>query len=82
MSQRADRIRLHGPYKEALAQLRSVRDLVRFAVSRFNEARLAYGHGSDNALDEAFYLVRSALGLPPEHADAFLDARLTRTEIG
>src|SRR5690606_21950590 len=44
-------------------------------------AGLAYGHGSESALDEAFYLVRSALHLAPDEAESFLDARLTRTEV-
>jgi ribosomal protein L3 glutamine methyltransferase len=73
--------RLEGDYKEALGRLRTLRDLLRFGVSRFNQARLSYGHGSDNALDEAFYLVRHALHLPPDQAESFLDARLTRSEI-
>ena len=72
---------LRGPYREALQRLETVRDLVRFGVSRFNQAGLAYGHGTDNALDEAFYLVRHALHLPPEHAESFLDARLTPGEV-
>jgi ribosomal protein L3 glutamine methyltransferase len=72
---------LKGEYKAAAARMRSVRDLVRFGVSRFNEAGLAYGHGTDNAVDEAFYLVRHALHLPPDEIEGFLDARLTRSEI-
>jgi len=76
-----DRERLEGPFKEAAKRLRTVRDLVRFGVSRFTAAGLAYGHGSDNALDEAFYLVRHALGLTPEQAESFLDARLTPSEL-
>ncbi|MGH8666482.1 MAG: 50S ribosomal protein L3 N(5)-glutamine methyltransferase, partial [Burkholderiales bacterium] len=74
-------VRLEEEYKEAAARLRTVRDLVRFGVSRFNEARLTYGHGTDNALDEAFYLVRHALHLPPAQAESFLDARLARSEV-
>jgi len=72
---------LKGEYKGAAARMRTMRDLVRFGVSRFNEAGLAYGHGADNALDEAFYLVRHAVHLTHEEADGFLDARLTRAEI-
>ncbi len=65
----------------AARQLATVRDLVRFGTSRFREAGLAFGHGSDNALDEALYLVLHALSLPPDRAELFLDARLTPNEI-
>ena len=44
-------------FKEAERYLSTVRDMLRFAVSRFNEAGLAFGHGSDNAHDEAAYLI-------------------------
>ena len=74
-------VKLHGGHKAAAAELRTLRDLVRYGVSRFTEAGLAFGHGSDNALDEAFYLARHALALPAERAEIFLDARLTRAEI-
>ena len=81
MQDRPDAVRLEGEYKEAALRLRTVRDLLRFGVSRFNAARLSYGHGTDNALDEAFYLLRHALNLAPDQGDLFLDARLTRSEI-
>ncbi|MPZ42916.1 MAG: 50S ribosomal protein L3 N(5)-glutamine methyltransferase [Betaproteobacteria bacterium] len=81
MQDRLGAVRLEDEYKEAAARLRTVRDLVRFGVSRFNEARLSYGHGTDNALDEAFYLVRHALHLAPAQAESFLDARLARSEV-
>jgi len=58
-----------------------MRDLVRYGVSRFRAAGLAFGHGSDNAVDEALYLVSHALHLPLEHSALFLDARLTAQEI-
>lgn len=61
-------------------QLRTVRDLLRFAVSRFNEAGLFFGHGSANAFDEAAYLILHTLHLPPDRLEPFLDARLTNTE--
>lgn len=69
-------------YDDARAQLRTVRDLLRFAVTRFEAADLFYGHGSDNAWDEAAYLVHHALHLPLERIEAFLDARLTAAERG
>jgi ribosomal protein L3 glutamine methyltransferase len=58
----------------------TVRDWLRFAVSRFNEAGLAFGHGSDNAFDEAAYLILHALHLPLDRLDPFLDASLTHGE--
>lgn len=59
----------------------TVRDLLRFAVSRFTEANLSFGHGSSNAFDEAAYLVLHTLHLPLDTLDPFLDARLLDTEI-
>jgi ribosomal protein L3 glutamine methyltransferase len=59
----------------------TVRDLLRFAVSRFTEAKLSFGHGSANAFDEAAYLVLHTLHLPLDTLDPFLDARLLDTEI-
>ena len=61
--------------------LRTVRDLLRYATSRFNEAGLSFGHGSDNAFDEAAYLILHSLHLPVDRLEPFLDAALTATEI-
>lgn len=58
----------------------TVRDWLRFAVSRFNEAKLFFGHGSDNAFDEAAYLILHTLHLPLERLEPFLDASLTHGE--
>lgn len=57
-------------------ELQTLRDLIRYAVSRLNAARVALGHGSDNAWDEAVYLVLHGLHLPPDTLDPFLDARV------
>ena len=54
----------------------NVRDWLRYAVSRFNAAGLFFGHGSNNAYDEAAYLILHALHLPLDRLDPFLDARL------
>jgi len=59
----------------------TVRDVLRYAVSRFNQAQLSFGHGSANAYDEAAYLVLHTLHLPLDLLDPFLDARLTTDEI-
>jgi ribosomal protein L3 glutamine methyltransferase len=68
-------------WREAAGTLFTVRDLLRFAVSRFNEAGLAFGHGTDNAYDEAVYLILHTLHLPLDRLEPFLDARLTPGEV-
>lgn len=60
----------------------TVRDLLRYAVSRFNGAELAFGHGTTNAYDEAAYLILHTLHLPLDLLDPFLDARLAPDEVG
>jgi ribosomal protein L3 glutamine methyltransferase len=63
-----------------LDELLTVRDWLRWGASRFNEARLFFGHGCDNAHDEAAWLILHALHLPPDRLEPYLDARLTRDE--
>lgn len=63
-----------------LDDLLTLRDVLRYAVSRFNGAALTYGHGTRNALDEAAFLLLEALKLPIEDINPWLDARLTRPE--
>ncbi len=58
----------------------TIRDWIRLAVSRFEASDVFYGHGTDNAYDEAVWLIMSALHLPMDTLDNFLDARLTTTE--
>ena len=65
---------------ERLSVFATVRDLFRYAVSRFNAAELAYGHGATNALDEAAFIVLEGLKLPIDTLDPFLDAHLARAE--
>ena len=62
------------------AELHTVRDWLRYAVSAFNEADLTFGHGSSNAYDEAVYLTLHTLHLPLDTLEPFLDARLTLQE--
>jgi ribosomal protein L3 glutamine methyltransferase len=55
-------------------------EIFRFAVDRFQAARLAYGHGTTNARDEAAFLVLEGLRLPIDRLDPYLDLRPTAAE--
>lgn len=63
------------------ATLRTVRDLLRYAVTAFERHGVFYGHGQPDAYDEAVFLVLRGLGLPTERLEAFLSARLLKDEI-
>lgn len=65
---------------ESCEGLKTIRDFVRWGASRFARAGLFFGHGSDNALDEAVHLVFQLLDLPWDLPEAYLDSRLTVTE--
>ncbi|HRF06637.1 50S ribosomal protein L3 N(5)-glutamine methyltransferase [Accumulibacter sp.] len=67
-------------FEQAQSELLTLRDLLRFAVSRFNESGLFFGHGADNAWDEAAYLLLHSLHLPLDRLEPFLEARLTSDE--
>ena len=70
--------------EEAIDDLHSILDMARWAVSRFNDAQLYFGHGTDNPWDEAVSLVFQALHLPhhmvSQTGEALFQARLTRSE--
>ena len=63
-----------------LLPLTTVRDWVRWGASRFREAGLTFGHGTDNALDEAFHLVLHALHLPYDLPAIYLETHLSGAE--
>ncbi len=63
-------------------ELLTIRDWLRFAVSQFEASDIFYGHGTDNAYDEAVWLILSALHLPHDTLNNFLDARITSAERG
>lgn len=68
-------------YTAARAELLTLRDFLRWTTSRFIEAGLFYGHGNDDAFNEASQLILSSLRLPVDQLpEMFLDARLTSEE--
>jgi ribosomal protein L3 glutamine methyltransferase len=64
----------------AIRELQTLRDMVRWGASQFNAANLAFGHGIDNAWDEALFLARHALHLTPAEDDKAAEARLLASE--
>lgn len=66
--------------RQELAELVSLRDVLRYAVSAFSAAGLHFGHGSTTALDEAVFLILETLHLPIDDFNSFADARLTARE--
>src|SRR5258708_5577974 len=61
-------------------ELLTLLDFVRYAVSRFNEAKLAFAHGTTDPVAEAAFLVCEALHLHPDQFESFATARVTAAE--
>jgi len=61
-------------------ELKTIRDCIRWAISRFNQAELYYGHGTASAQDEAVYLCLFALHLPHDFPESYFDCALTEEE--
>ncbi len=68
------------PYDAAVAELRTIRDLLRFGVTQLQSHRVFFGHGFPDARTEAAYLIAWALNLPPGGLDDHLGASLLRSE--
>ena len=66
--------------RHEVAELSTLRDVLRYAVSAYAAAGLHFGHGSQTALDEAAFLILESLHLPIDDFNAFADARLTARE--
>lgn len=73
--------RIAPTLQHALGSLHTVRDLVRYGTTRLQAAEVALGHGTDNAFDEAVWLVLWSLHLPPDRLDVHLEARVTAPEL-
>ncbi|MCL2899500.1 50S ribosomal protein L3 N(5)-glutamine methyltransferase [Brenneria tiliae] len=65
---------------EAVSNLHTIQDMLRWAVSRFNAANVYYGHGTDNPWDEAVQLVLPTLFLPLDIPEDMYISRLTSSE--
>lgn len=63
-----------------ISELHTLRDWARWSASHFNRSQLFYGHGTDNALDEALELVLATLHLQHDLPESFLDARVSTEE--
>ncbi|MGB1092482.1 MAG: 50S ribosomal protein L3 N(5)-glutamine methyltransferase [Oceanobacter sp.] len=66
--------------EQAIHELKTVQDMLRWAVSRMNEAGIYFGHGTDNPWDEARLLVTHALHLPWDMAIEWYSSVLTEEE--
>lgn len=67
-------------HQSAVRDLQSIQDFIRWSYSRFLQSDIFYGHGTDNAWDEAVQLVLGALSLPLDFPKEYLDSRLTANE--
>lgn len=65
---------------EAVSELHTIQDMLRWAVSRFNAANVYYGHGTDNPWDEAIQLVLPSLYLPLDIPEDMYTSRLINSE--
>ncbi len=65
---------------EAVSELHTIQDMLRWAVSRFSAANIWYGHGTDNPWDEAVQLILPTLYLPLDIPQEMRNARLTSSE--
>lgn len=63
-----------------LAELVTLRDWLRYAVTCFNRGGLFFGHGCKDAYDEAAWLLLHTLSLPLDRLEPFLDACITARE--
>ena len=66
---------------DPIHNLKTVRDVFRWAITEMENADISYGHGSPDSWEEASFLICRGLKLPFDHFDTFLDAALTHSEL-
>ena len=66
--------------KVGAGELATLLDYVRYATSRFTEAKLAFAHGTTDPVSEAAFIVCELLHLHPDQFESFAMARVTATE--
>ena len=71
---------MHADVATAATEFRTIRDMIRYAVSRFNAAGVCYGHGTTSSWDEAVFIVLEGLKLPIDQLEPYMDARLSHDE--
>jgi ribosomal protein L3 glutamine methyltransferase len=69
-----------APSRIAASELRTLLDFVRYAASRFIEAKLVFAHGTTDPVAEAAFLVCETLHLHPDRFETFATARVTAAE--
>jgi len=65
---------------QAIEDLRTIKDFIRWGFSQLNQKELHYGHGTDNSMDDIYALVMHALRLPFDMPESYLETRLTQDE--
>ena len=66
--------------KVGAGELLTLLDFVRYATSRFVEARLVFAHGTTDPVAESAFIVCEALHLHPDQFESFATARVTAVE--
>jgi len=66
--------------KQAVEELHTIKDFIRWGFSQLKQSDAYYGHGTDNAMDEIFVLILHALQLPHDFPESYFDSRLTTDE--
>lgn len=66
---------------DPIHNLKTIRDVFRWAITEMENAEISYGHGSPDSWEEASFLICRGLKLPFDHFDMFLDAALTHNEL-